>query len=107
MVTEKFVTKTDLNGIKDMFIEHLKKIDKKLDWATGTDVSGKLSGESIIIDSGGSHTCINTPTHSVSPIKFNRRKHKDSIWVADGRSVDIAGTGTIFNHECSLVPSFA
>ena len=104
---EDFVTKSDLLGIKDMFLEHLQKIDKKLDWATGTEVSKKLSGESIIIDSGCSHTCINTPTHSASPIKFNRMEYKDSIWVADGRSVEIVGTGKIFNHECSLVPSFA
>ena len=75
MVTEEFFKKSDLLGIKDMFLEHLKKIDKKLEWASGTEVSANLSGESIIIDSGCSHTCINTPTHSVSPVKFNRRKH--------------------------------
>ena len=89
-----------------MFIKHLEKIDKKLDGATGIDVSANLSGESIIIDSGCSHTCINNPSHSAIPIKFNRKKSKDCIFVADGRSVDIAGSGSILNHGCSLVPSF-
>ena len=81
-------------------------IEKKLDKSSVSDVSKKLSGSSLIIDSGCNHTCINDSSKSVSAIKLNRRRTKDTISVADGRTADIEGSGRILNHTCSLVPSF-
>ena len=37
---------------------------------------------------------------------MNRRRIKDTISVADGRTAAIEGSGRILNHDCSLVPSF-
>jgi hypothetical protein len=37
----------------------MKKIDRKLDKTSNSDVSKKISGSALIIDSGCNHTCIN------------------------------------------------
>jgi len=106
VATEEFIKKSDFDELKLMFVEQMKKIDKKLGKASESDVSKKLSGSALIIDSGCNHSCINDSSQSVSAIKLNRRRIKDTISVADGRTADIEGTGRILNHECSLVPSF-
>jgi hypothetical protein len=107
IVTDEYIKKSDFDELKSMFVEQITKIDKKLDKTSNSDVSKELSGSAIIIDSGCNHSCINDASHSVSAIKPNRRRTKDTIWVADGRTADIEGTGNILNHKCSLVPSFS
>ena len=59
----------------------------------------------IIIDTGCSETCINTPDHSDLPI-VRTDLIDDKILVADGREVPISGAGRILNHKSSLVTDF-
>ena len=106
IATEDYINRSDFDELESLFVDQMKKLEKTTKKTSDSDVSKILSGSDLIIDSGCNHTCINDPTQSTSAIKFNRRRTKDSIWVADGRAVDIEGTGTILNHNCSLVPKF-
>ena len=62
IATEEFIKRSDFDELKLMFVEQMKKIDKKLGKASDSDVSKKLSGSALIIDSGCNHTCINDPS---------------------------------------------
>ena len=93
IATEEFIKKSDFDELKTMFIDQMKKIDRKLDKTSNSDVSKKISGSALIIDSGCNHTCINDSAQSVSAIKMNRRSIKDTISVGDGRTAAIEGSG--------------
>ena len=67
----------------------------------------KLVTKNMIIDSGCNSTCINNEKHSDIPIVYNRMDQpKDSVQVADGRTISVTGSGGILNHNSSLVPEF-
>ena len=89
-MTTKVAKPADSNELSVQILQELKLLNKSI-----SEVSKrKLVTKNIIIDSGCNSTCINNAKHSDIPIVYNRMDQpKDYVQVADGRTVNVTGTG--------------
>jgi hypothetical protein len=102
-VTTEIEKTADQNELSVQILQELKLLNKSI-----SEVSKqKLVTKNMIIDSGCNSTCINDAIHSDIPIVYNRMDQpKDSVQVADGRTINVTGSGGILNHSSSLIPEF-
>ena len=91
-----------LNSSLERLVDVMSKLDCNLQKVEEVKC---ITRNDIVIDTGCSETCINTPNHSDLPIS-RKDPSNNAILVADGREVPITGSGKILNHESSLVTDF-